>query len=69
MKLSTALKKARAAVFTDGVNILFYSDVGFQARGTLCLDNQGSRASQIRRAVARARRVYAERLVTESEGV
>lgn len=67
MKFSTALKKARATIFSDGVNILQYRSDGQCWATTMSTDCHGSRAFQIRKAVARARRNYAEQLMIESE--
>lgn len=67
IKMSTALKIARRRVFSDGAQLLTEQDNGQMWASEMSLDCHGTRAFQVRKAVARARRRYAEQLVTQSE--
>lgn len=67
IKMSTALKIARRRVFSDGVQLLTERDDGQIWSSEMPLDCQGTHAFQVRKAVARARRRYAEQLVYRSE--
>tara|TARA_R110000868_G_scaffold56338_1_gene174433 strand:- start:2327 stop:2566 length:240 start_codon:yes stop_codon:yes gene_type:complete len=67
IKMSTALKIARRRVFSDGAQLLTERDDGQMWASEMSLDCQGTRALQVRNAVARARRRYAEQLVYRSE--
>lgn len=67
IKMSTALKIARRRVFSDGTQLLTERDDGQMWASEMSTDGHGTRAFQVRRAVARARRRYAEQLVSQSE--
>lgn len=67
IKMSTALKIARRRVFSDGAQLLTERDDGQMWASEMSLDCHGTRAFQVRKAVARARYRYAEQLVSQSE--
>lgn len=67
IKMSTALKIARSRVFSDGAQLLAEHDDGQMWASEMSTDGHGTRAFQVRKAVARARQRYAEQLVSQSE--
>ena len=64
MTYATAIRIARRRVFSDGVQFLIYRDGGDTPWAEpMSLDNQGSHAHQVRKAVAARRHRYAEFLM------
>lgn len=62
MSANKAMKLARQRVYSDGANLLTERSDGQVWSAHLDLEPWGTRNSQIRRAVAKARRRYAESL-------
>lgn len=66
MSANKAMKLARQRVYSDGINLLIERSDGQVWASHLSLEPPGTRAGQVRKAVAKARRRYAQALLEQA---